>query len=58
MTKEEFIAMINQLEDDFYTCEGGSTALVIDGHEYHTDAAYAMDGIRAFAQVLRERLLR
>ena len=48
--------MINDLVNDFENCDGGSTEFNIDGHKFHTDTCYAMDGIHFFAQVLKERL--
>ena len=37
-------------------CEGGNSYFLIDGHEYHTDTGYVIDGICAFAEILKERL--
>lgn len=57
MDLNELIRIIDKLETDFYECEGGHTHMLIDGHDYHTDTGYAMDGIQAFVEVLKERLI-
>lgn len=57
MNLNEIIRIIDKLEADFYSCAGGDSCMKIDGHEYLTDAGYAMDGVQAFSEVLKERLI-
>jgi hypothetical protein len=53
----ELIRLIDKLEADFYSCEGGDSCIKIDGHEYLADVSCAMDGVQAFSEVLKERLI-
>jgi hypothetical protein len=53
----ELIRLIDKLEADFYSCEGGESCMKIDGHEYLADVSCAMDGVQAFSEVLKERLI-
>lgn len=53
---KDIIELIDKTVSDFETCEGGNSYFLIDGHEYHTDTGYAIDGICAFAEILKERL--
>lgn len=48
--------LIDQLKYDFEDAEGGETWIKIDGHVYETDIGYAMDGVKAFAEILKERI--
>jgi len=49
---------IDQLKYDFEDAESGETWLKIDGHVYSSDIGYAMDGVNAFAEILKERLIK
>ncbi len=57
MNLNELIRIIDKLEADFYNCEGGESCMKIDDHEYLTDVGCAMDGVQAFSEVLKERLI-
>lgn len=50
--------LIDQLKYDFEDAEGGETWIKIDGHVYSSDLGYAMDGVNAFAEILKERLIK
>jgi len=56
MTREEIIKIIDKTIKDCFECEGGEGWLCIDGEEYNTDAAYALEGMEIFAKVLKKRL--
>ena len=45
------------LRDEIYESECGSSFLVFDGVEYHTDIGYAFEGIDIFFEILERRLL-
>ena len=57
MDLNELIRLIDKLEADFYSCEGGDSCIKIDGHMYFCDASCAMDGVQFFSEVLKERLI-
>lgn len=48
--------MLEKTYADFCECEGGEGWLKIDGKEYSTDVGYAIDGMRIFMEVLKQRL--
>lgn len=56
MSKEEFMALIDEVQELFVTSEGGSCKFIVDGKEYLTDTGYALDGIKFFTEVLKEKL--
>lgn len=48
--------MLEKTYADFCECESGEGWLKIDGKEYFTDVGYAIDGMRIFMEVLKQRL--
>ena len=53
---EGILALLEKTYDDFCRCEGGEGWLKIDGKEYSTDAGYALEGMRIFMDVFKQRL--
>ena len=47
---------IEKAQKDFETCEGGQSYFIIDGQRFFTDTGYALDGIEAYTQILKNRL--
>ena len=54
--ESKIVALLEKTYDDFRKCKGGEGWLKIDGKEYSTDAGYAIDGMRIFVEVLKQRL--
>ena len=52
----KILALLDKTYNDFCRCDGGESCLKIDGKEYYTDAAYAIDGVNIFMKVLKKRL--
>lgn len=48
--------IIEQAQTDFETCEGGQSYFVIDGQRFFTDTGYALEGIEAYVQILKNRI--
>jgi ArsR family metal-binding transcriptional regulator len=54
--ESKIVALLEKTYADFCRCEGGEGWLKIDGKEYSTDAGYALEGMRIFMEVFRQRL--
>ena len=52
----KIVALLEKTYADFCKCEGGEGWLKIDGKEYYTDVGYAIDGMRIFMEVFKQRL--
>lgn len=54
--ESKIVALLEKTYDDFRKCKGGEGWLKIDGKEYFTDVGYAIDGMRIFVEVFKQRL--
>lgn len=50
------LALLEKTYTDFCQCDGGEGWLRIDDKEYATDAGYALEGMRIFMEVFKQRL--
>lgn len=53
---DDKLALLEKTYADFCKCESGEGWLRIDGIDYYTDVGYALEGMKIFMEVFKQRL--